>query len=53
MRYINGDEFLDVGTAKELAKKYNVKERTVYFWASPAQSRRVKRNRKVAVRIDE
>lgn len=35
MQYISGDKFLDMGTAEELAKKFNVKRKTVYFWASP------------------
>lgn len=53
MRYTNGDEFLSIGTVEELAKKYNVKKKTIYFLASPTQRRRVKYNGKVAVRINE
>lgn len=52
MHYIDGDEFLDIGTAEELAEKYNVKKKTVYYWSSPAKRRRTKKG-KVAVRIDE
>lgn len=46
-----GDDFLDLGTAKEMAKKFNVKKETITFWASPANKRRVKNKGKVAVRI--
>ena len=46
MHYINGDEFLDIGTAEELAKKYKVKKETT-------NKKRVKKNGKVAVRLDE
>ena len=53
MHYINGDEFLDIGTVEELAKKYNVRKETITFWASPANKRRVKNKGKVAVRIDD
>ena len=37
-----GDEFIDLGTKKELAKKYNIKEHTIVFYASPAYKRRIK-----------
>lgn len=47
-----GDNFLAMGTAIELAKKFNVKEKTVLFWAMPVQSRRNKGNAKVAIVID-
>lgn len=53
MRYTNGDEFLDIGTAEELAKKYNVRKETITFWSSPANKKRVGKNGKVAVRLDE
>lgn len=46
MHYINGDEFLDIGTAEELAKKYNVRKETITFWASPANLKRVGNNGK-------
>lgn len=53
MRYTNGDEFLDIGTAEELAKKYNVRKETITFWSSTANKKRVGKNGKVAVRLDE
>ena len=37
-----GDEFIDLGTKKELAIKYNIKEHTIVFYASPAYKRRIK-----------
>lgn len=47
-----GDNFLDIGTISELAKKFNVKETTVYFWAMPVQSKRDKGNSKVAIIVE-
>ena len=35
-----GDKFLDLGTVKELAKKFNVIENTIYYWASPVYKRK-------------
>lgn len=37
-----GDKFLDIGTKKELAKRFNVKPETIGFLASPSQLRRLK-----------
>lgn len=48
-----GDRFLDLGTADYLSKKFKVKKETVWFWNSPANKRRMKRNRKVAIKIEE
>lgn len=48
-----GDEFLDLGTVEEMAKKFNVRKQTITFWASPANTKRVGKNGKVAVRIDD
>lgn len=53
MHYINGDEFLDIGTVEELAKKFNVKKETITYWASPANVKRAGKNGKVAVKLDE
>lgn len=41
MQHINGDKFLCLGTAKEVAKYLNVKERTVMFYTTPAYLKRV------------
>ena len=43
----------DIGTAKELAKKFKVKEDTIYYWATNINKKRVKNKGKVAVRIDD
>lgn len=48
-----GDEFLDIGTVKELAKKLNVKIRTIYYWSSPANKKRIKKKGKLAIKIEE
>lgn len=50
-----GDKFLDVGTAKELSEKFNVKRKTVQYWSTPAHKKRVEEsgdlNRLIAVKI--
>lgn len=48
-----GDEFVDVGTADELAERMGVKAETVLFYASPSWRRRSAsyRNPTVAVRL--
>jgi hypothetical protein len=50
-----GDIFLDVGTAKELSKKFNVTRKTVQFWSTPSYKKRVEAtgdiNRLIAVKI--
>lgn len=38
-----GEEFLAVGTAKELAAQFNVKPKTIKFWSTPAWARRLKK----------
>jgi hypothetical protein len=50
-----GDEFVDVGTAEEIAKRLGCKPDTIRFYASPSYKARLKdgNNRLVAVRIDE
>ena len=35
-----GEKLLCIGTVNEIAKELNVKEKTVYFWASPANIKR-------------
>lgn len=35
-----GDTFLDIGTLKELAKKFNVKEKTIYFYSTEVYKKR-------------
>lgn len=54
-----GDELLEIGTRKELAKKFNVTVDTVQFWGTPANKRRLASRRKgnsigkVAVKIED
>ena len=48
-----GDEFLDIGTAKELAKKFGVKEVTIKYWCTPSNALRDKGNRFVAVKLED
>lgn len=38
-----GDKFIDIGTAKELAKKCNVKPETIEFYASPSYLKRLEK----------
>jgi hypothetical protein len=53
-----GDKLLEIGTRKELAKKFNVTVDTVQFWGTPANKRRAvtkkgESQRKVAIKIEE
>lgn len=36
-----GDTFIDIGTKKELAEKFNVNEDTITFWHSPSNLKRI------------
>lgn len=61
------DDLLFTGTAKEIAKHFNVNLKTVYFWACPCNLKRADEGRtrngkkrikettgvKVAVRVDK
>ena len=38
-----GDKFIDIGTAKELAEKRNVKPETIEFYASPSYLKRLEK----------
>ena len=46
-----GEEVIGIGTAKELAKKFNVKKNTIYFYGSNACRERYKGNRRIAVKV--
>ena len=49
-----GEELLAIGTSYQLAEQLGVKRKTVQWWASPTNRRRVeagKGKRKVAVRL--
>lgn len=54
-----GDKFLDIGTAAELAERFRVLPETIGFWATPTHHQRMKKkdgdigNRKVVIRIEE
>lgn len=49
-----GEECLAIGTIREIAKKMNVKERTIYFYTTPTYKKRVKagKNRRELVTLD-
>lgn len=48
-----GDEFVDVGTARELAERQGVKPSTISFMASPAYRKRAKGDRLLAYRLED
>ena len=49
-----GDEFVDVGTKKELAERMGVRTETIGFLASPTNARRNRSgDRLMAYRIEE
>lgn len=50
-----GDEFVDLGTKKELAERLNLKEATISFLVSPFRKERVKvkKNLLIAIRIED
>lgn len=49
-----GDELLDVGTLKYLAKKFNVKTKTLLFYQTPTQKKRTSENKgRRLVRLEE
>lgn len=47
-----GEKFLDERTIEELAERFNVKPETILFWSYPANIKRDRGNRKIAVRLD-
>ncbi len=40
-----GEECLGIGTLKELAKQFNVKVKTMYFYTTPTYKKRVKKGK--------
>lgn len=54
-----GDELLFLGTVKEIAKEFNVKSDTVWYWASSVNKRRLASRRggnskgKLAVKVEK
>lgn len=47
-----GDEYLDMGTAQELANKLEVKTETIKFYATPTNHKR-NPNGLVAIRVED
>ena len=48
-----GEELLAIGTKRELAEKFNVKERTITFYMAPTKLKRNKGNNcRVVVALD-
>ena len=43
MQHINGDKFLCLGTAKEIAEYLGIKEKTVLFYTRPAHLKRIEK----------
>ena len=49
-----GDEFITLGTIKEIAKFLGVSERTVHFYSTPTyRKRNQKGNAYIVIRIEE
>lgn len=48
-----GEEFLCMGTAREIAEEMGIKKTTVYFYLSPSYKKRMKKNGKVLIRLDD
>ena len=53
-----GDKFLYMGTAKECAKYFNVKEKTIFFLANKTYRKRIEERRKsrnamIAIVVEE
>ena len=49
-----GDEFIDLGTLEELAKKEGVKKHTILYYQTQAYKRKAKedKNRRVLIKIE-
>lgn len=52
-----GDEFLDMGTKREIAERQNVSLKTIHHYTTPSYknrfAKRDKRNRRVLIRVDD
>ena len=50
-----GDEFLDLGTAEELAKKRGIGPKSIQFMMTPTYRRRIKNQDKrlIVIRLEE
>lgn len=47
-----GDEFIDLGTIKEMSKRLGMAQNTLRFYSSPTQSKRIKSNGYIVIRIE-
>lgn len=45
MLCISGDKFICLGTIEEIAEYTGLKEKTIYFYVSPAYKRRVEKRK--------
>jgi len=48
-----GDEFVDVGTAEELAERHNIKPETVRWMSTPSYQKRGTEDKLMAYKIEE
>lgn len=48
-----GEEFLGVGTARELAEQLGVMPETIEFYATSSNTKRDHGNRRIAVRLND
>lgn len=48
-----GEKFLFEGTAKECAEYFGIKEETVWWLATPSNLKRDKRDRMIAIKLEE
>ena len=49
-----GERLLDIGTVNELAEKFGIKEKTIYYYKTPTYKKRNKKeNHRVLIKIEE
>ena len=48
-----GDEFIDVGTARELSGKHGISTKSIYWMASPSNQKRDRGNKLLAIRLED
>lgn len=48
-----GENFLFEGTAKECAEHFGIKEKTVWWLATPSNLKRDKKGRMIAIKLEE
>lgn len=51
--YDRNDNFIDIGTKKELAERLGVKPETIEFYCSPSQRKRAKNGRIKVIALEE